>query len=96
MSSKLFFGLKPNANVYHCLQSVTKIVRLAPPLSPYSMLVAGLLGWSFLDITAWHSFSTLGTTFNQEGGRFLGIFEQVQHFLGLFHENIVSLNNFCD
>ena len=29
-------------------------------------------------------------------GAILGIFERVLHFYRTFHENIVSLNNFCD
>ena len=66
-------------------------MRLASPGPLFN--VGCHFAFSFLVTTAWHSFSRLGTTLNQGGGEILGIFEQVEHFLGLFHENIVSLNN---
>ena len=75
------------------LQSVTKIVRLAHPAPLFN--VGCKFAWSFLATTAWHNFARLSTTLNQGGRGILGIFEQ-EHFSGPFHENIVSLNNFCD
>ena len=45
--------------------------------------------------TVWHSFFRLGTTLGQREGGILVIFEQVNYFLGLFNENIASLNSFC-
>ena len=47
-------------------------------------------------VTAWHSFSRLGTTLNKEEEEFLVSLSKSSTFLGLFHENIVSINNFCD
>ena len=73
------------------LQSVTKIERLVP-LAPLFNVGCKFV-WSFLTTTTWHSFSRLGITSNQGEGGILGIFNIC---LGLFHENIVSPNNFCD
>ena len=76
------------------LQWVTKIVKIAPAALLFN--VDCKFAWSFLTTIAWHNFSKLGATLNQGRGEIVGIFEQFWHFLGVFHENIVSLNNFCD
>ena len=49
-------------------QSVTKIVRLAPPAPLFK--VGCKFAWSLLATTAWHSFSRLGTTLNEGEGEF--------------------------
>ena len=46
--------------------------------------------------TALNSFSNLGTTLNQGEGRFWVSLVKPNIFLGLFHENIVSLDKFYD
>ena len=76
------------------LQSGTMIVRFAPPAPLFN--VGWKFTWSFLATTAWHSFSRLGTTLNQGGGGIRVSLCKSKIFLGLFHEKIVSLNNFCD
>ena len=72
---------------YH-LQSVTKIVRLAPSVPLFN--VGCKFALSFLATTAWHSFSRLGTTLNQEEGEFWVSLSSSNIFLGVFYENIVS------
>ena len=57
------------------LQSVTKIVRLAPPAPLFN--VGCKFAWSFLAITAWLNFPRLGRTLNHRGREIIGIFEQV-------------------
>ena len=54
------------------LQSVTKIVRLAP-LAPL-FNVGCKFAWLFLATTAWHSFFRLGTTLSQGVAGIMGIF----------------------
>ena len=46
--------------------------------------------------TALNSFFNLGTTLNQGEGRFWVSLVKPNIFLGLFHENIVSLDKFYD
>ena len=64
-----------NIHNYRDLQSVTKIVRFAPPPPLFN------LGWksvcSFLVSTAWNGFVRPGTTLSQEEGAILGIFKPV-------------------
>ena len=56
------------------LQSVTKIVRLAPP--PPLFNVGCKFAYSFLVLAAWHGFFRLGTTLSQREGGILGNFNQ--------------------
>ena len=56
-------------------QSVTKIVKLAPPAPLFNDIC--MFAWPFLLTTAWHNFSRLSTTLNQDRGGILGISEQV-------------------
>ena len=56
------------------LQSVTKIVRLAPPPPLYN--VGCKFVYSFLVLTVWHGFFRLSTTLSQGGGGILGNFNQ--------------------
>ena len=55
-------------------QSVTKIVRLAPP--PTLFNVGCRFAYSFLVLAAWHGFFRLGTTLSQGEGGILGNFNQ--------------------
>ena len=59
------------------LQSVTKIVRLAPPAPLFN--VGCKFACSFPATTAWESYSRLGTTLNQGARGILGIFEEIKH-----------------
>ena len=76
------------------LQSVTKIMWL-PPTAPL-INIGCKFTWSFLTTTAWHSLLRLGTTLNQGEGGFWVSLSKSNIFLGLFRENIVSLDHFCD
>ena len=59
--------------VFLHLQSVTKLVRLAPP-APFFNVVCKFT-WSFMANTAWHSLFKLDTTFNQGWGEVVVTFE---------------------
>ena len=76
-------------DVYGLLQSLTKIVRLAPPAPLFNV------GWKFAcsASSALQSFSKLeaGRT-----GEFWVSLSKSNIVLGVFHEIKVSLNNFCD
>ena len=56
------------------LQSVTKIVRLAPP--PPLFNVGCKFVYSFLVLAVWHGFFRLGTTLSQGEGGILGNFNE--------------------
>ena len=73
---------------------VTKIVRLTPTSPLFN--VGCKFASSYLATNVWHSFFRLGTTLNQGEGKFWVSLSKLNMFLGLFHECIVSLNNFCD
>ena len=67
--------LKHSHEISHSnLQSVTKIVRLAPP--PPLFDVGCKFVYSFLVLAAWHGFFRLGTTLSQGEGEILGNFNQ--------------------
>ena len=78
------------------LQSITKIVRLAPPDSLFN--VGCMFPWSFLATTAWNSiaFPFLTQHWTRAEGEFWVSLSKCNSFLGLFHENVMSLKNFCD
>ena len=65
-----------HAYLFYCsdLQSVTKIVRLAPP--PPLFNVGCKFVYTFLVLAAWHGFFRLGTTLRQGEGGTLGNFNQ--------------------
>ena len=79
--SSSFFGfynnfiLKFRCSYQSYLQSVTKILKLAPLVPSFN--VGYKFTWSFLATTSWHSCFRLSTTLNQGGEGTLGIFEQV-------------------
>ena len=64
-----------SCNIGEYLQSVTKIVRLAPP--PLLFNVGCKFACSFLILAVWHGFFWLGTTLSQGEGGILGNFKQV-------------------
>ena len=68
---------------------MTKIMALASPviLLSFGCTFTG----SFLVETASNSFLGFGKTLNQGGGAIMSIFQQVNYFLGLTYENILSL-----